>query len=153
MALVTARQYGIDANIVHRAAQLAGRFDSLCRPEGGVGSIHRSESGSDKSGVLDRLESSGVDADTTHPQPSSSLFANHLPPGRRYNLNTDVLPTMREVCADATCGVLAIPVIPAAWEPPVAYEGSACVYVLQLYSLANVRISIFNVCILFILSL
>jgi len=36
MALVTAKQYGIDDKIVQRAAQLATTFDSLCRPDKAV---------------------------------------------------------------------------------------------------------------------
>lgn len=146
MALVTARQYGIDANIVQRAAQLAGRFDVLCRPESSGDGDGSAGGSSVWSSDINIIDSSAEDADATLSAPSHStttplapLSTDHLPPGRRYNLNTDVLPVMREVCGDATCGVVAIPVIPAAWKPPIAYEGSACVYVLQLYSLANVR--------------
>lgn len=144
MALVTARQYGIDANIVQRAAQLAGRFDVLCRPESRVDC--NGSAGGDWSSEVSAVCSSTECEESTTPAlsiatPLTPLSTDHLPSGRRYNLNTDVLPVMREVCSDATCGVVAIPVIPAAWEPPIAYEGSACVYVLQLYSLANVSCS------------
>ena len=119
MALVTAKQYGIDAKIVQRAAQLAQTFDALCRPDetttaGAVGasSVGKSDYNSDGD---ERLNNNDSQADTDAednecisiaPPSPLSVLNNKTDKlhGRRYNLNTDVLPIMRPVCADSALG-------------------------------------------------
>ena len=117
MALVTAKQYGIDAKIVQRAAQLAQTFDALCRPDetAGAATVGGSSVGKrDNNGDAgDRLNNNDSQADT---DAEDNETANMAPPsspvnnmadklhGRRYNLNTDVLPIMRPVCADSALG-------------------------------------------------
>ncbi len=116
MALVTAKQYGIDDQIVQRAAQLAHTFDALCRPDEsaasavrGDGSYIESEGGtSDHCG--DASEKFINDACLAHTGAEDSESEDSVPlvtnnkvdklSGRRYNLNTDVLPIMRHVCAE-----------------------------------------------------
>lgn len=161
MALVTARKYGIDASIVHRATFLAETFDRLCRSGQNKSNVSSNTSGdggdSGAQQVLRGLhaatkdskseDSNTVESDledstasvTTPAAAAAAVSATPPPPGRRYNLNSDVVPLMRVVGADSSAGAApVIQVIPAAWEVPAALEGTACVYVLQIYSLTKV---------------
>lgn len=154
MALVTARKYGIDASIVHRAGVLADTFDRLCRSGQNTSSADASTSvpsivgntwtknhsaltkhSAQHTEIAD--DGAGSEAVATEAKPA----AKPLPPGRRYNLNSDVVPLIRTVSAENSAGLTpVIQMVPAAFEVPPSLEGTACVYVLQIYSLTKVII-------------
>jgi hypothetical protein len=135
MALVTAKKYGLDADIIQRAQELAQQFDTLCRNDtlsAELRAVAHAE---------DEQQQRQVDAqEGSTEEPSLQSWADdERPAGRRYNLNSDVAPILRSLAGE---GAGAVQIVPAAWDPPVVLEGSSCVYVLQLYSLTKVRIRV-----------
>jgi hypothetical protein len=132
MALVTAKKYGLGADIIQRAQELAQQFDTLCRNDTLSAELRAVAHAEDEQ--QQRL----VDAQerSTEEHTVQSWADEERPAGRRYNLNSDVAPILRSLAGD---GAGAVQIIPAAWDPPVGLEGSSCVYVLQLYSLTKVR--------------
>ena len=127
MALVTAKQYGIDDNILARAQTLSIQFDKLCRSQDDLGSASAHINVA-KVGNADDGGSGSISN-------SDSEESNKDTIGKRYNLNVDVAPIVRSVCGD---GNVQVHIIPAGWDSPVSLEGQSCVYVLQLYHLSKV---------------
>lgn len=144
MALVTAKKYGISADIIRRAQQLSAQFEDLCRndstPTAGMVASPFSTHAASTTSARPGSPSSAAIAPLSPNRDSDSEEAlqqkHHTAAGRRYNLNTDVAPLLRSLSGEAGG---AVQIIAAAWEPPVGLEGSSCVYVLQLYSLTKVR--------------
>jgi hypothetical protein len=150
MALVTAKKYGIDANIIARAEELSNLFDSACRLNVTTSGIKASMSVVEVAGgvgdVIGVMRDIETCAGSNNDEAGSVLVKrNHS----KYHLSSDVSPIMRLIGAS---DISDVHIVPASWEPPVALEGSSCVYVLQLYSLTKVCMEFLVIaCVFFIL--
>lgn len=140
MALHTARAYGIEDDVLVRAAQLGADYDDLWKPRTEDGCS--AECGDDKGDLVsinDReSEVTSANQNVVAGSPSANVGKH-----RRYSLEEDILPVAVDLMERMNL-TLALPagaltpqqlgavIVDNAWDPPPVLEGSHVVYVLQL---------------------
>lgn len=134
-ALETAHTYGIPSSIIERAQTLGHVFDKICRPDvlaaaagAGVGS-----SSSEVAELTTFTEGEVVDSSSWNQiDPGSTVSYDPLPLSRgaalRYHMD-DVSEIFKGHLEGQVLELRATVVEPEQ-QPPPAYEGSSCVYLL-----------------------
>jgi hypothetical protein len=136
-ALETAHTYGIPSSIIERAQTLGRVFDKICRPDvlaAAAGAV--AGAGSSSSEVAKLTTFTGdeeVDSSSwNHIDPSSTVSYDPLPLSRgaalRYHMD-DVSEIFNGHLEGQVLELRATVVEPEQ-QPPPAYEGSSCVYLL-----------------------
>lgn len=137
-ALETAHTYGIPSSIIERAQTLGRVFDKICRPDvlaaAGAGAGVSAGSSSSKVAELTTCtEGEAVDSNSWNLiDPSSDVSYDPLPLSRgaalRYHMD-DVSEIFKGHLGGQVLELRATVVEPEQ-QPPPAYEGSSCVYLL-----------------------
>lgn len=121
MALHTAREYGIDDQILHRAAELGTQYDGLWNNCAGAGAD-----------VSKNDDSKEVLVSSRPKQPTK----------KHYNLYTDVRPYLQSVVSAVNAGnnrtmatgasMVEPVIIEPGWQAPPSMESKHALYVLHL---------------------
>lgn len=142
-ALETAHTYGIPSSIIERAQTLGRVFDKICRPDvlaaaagAGASVVAGAGAGSSSSEVVELTTFTEVEivdsASWNHIDPSSTVSYDPLPLSRgaalRYHMD-DVSEIFKGHLEGQVLELRATVVEPEQ-QPPPAYEGSSCVYLL-----------------------
>jgi hypothetical protein len=155
MALTTAKQYGINKEILNRAQSLMNVFDDICRPS--TSTSPSSASSSFSSGTLDdsNFEDDRVDAATSRfdveleEVPASESRSDSLPTvirshhdNRKHYLQQTIQPLVQQFyhqiinCSDTSVvkNDRQFVFIPSEHNPPPLLEDQSVVYILHIYS-------------------
>jgi predicted GIY-YIG superfamily endonuclease len=124
LALITARQYGIDENVVRRAEELGLQFDKRIR-----GAVTHSNN-SVQNSLLELLDETGNISQTS----SLNVFGSNLGAVESYDLSRDVKPLLVGLLSPGSNSE-ALVVIDVDRTPPASQEGQSCLYVLHIHKI------------------
>jgi predicted GIY-YIG superfamily endonuclease len=124
LALVTARQYGIDEGLVRRAEELGRQFDERVRHPVTHSDISLQDSLLYVSEVGEAMDNHTPISHTT----------NNKTPGavNRYDLLRDVTPLLSALLPKGTT-LESVVMIATHHTPPASLEGQSCLYVLHIH--------------------